>query len=230
MVSHSSICCQRFLQHFLARGYPNGIGRVTLPVMLRTNEEFGRQVSAVVKSHSLSHAGAAIRTGVDRFTISQMMKGAVPRLEQVERFARGFGLDVNEWRELAGYEVLELVWDARLALIKAVNLKAGVQGLESVPAISEWEYESVETPEDVERTSDDIIGQALHDAAPPQLLKRVLGRAGELTYSPEWEHVSVDNFDGAERLTPRGREVANRVLRSVLTEQMRDEGRRLGED
>lgn len=32
------------------------------------------------------------------------MDGIIPSLDTVERFARGFGLDVNEWRELAGYE------------------------------------------------------------------------------------------------------------------------------
>lgn len=39
--------------------------------------------------------------------MADMRNGYVPRLEQVEKFARGFGLDVNAWRAKAGYEAVE---------------------------------------------------------------------------------------------------------------------------
>lgn len=82
--------------------------------MRRVDPGFGERVSEIVREHGLSHAQANIRTGIDRFTISQMMEGYVPRVEQVERFARGFGLDVNHWRELAGYERIESPSDTLL--------------------------------------------------------------------------------------------------------------------
>jgi hypothetical protein len=40
-------------------------------------------------------------------TMQSMAQGLIPRLEKVEQFARAFGLDVNEWRVLAGYPAVE---------------------------------------------------------------------------------------------------------------------------
>lgn len=65
---------------------------------------FGEAVAAVLSEHGLSDRAAQYRTGIDRITMADMRNGYVPRLEQVERFARGFGLDVDEWRVNAGYE------------------------------------------------------------------------------------------------------------------------------
>lgn len=50
---------------------------------------------------------ADLKTGVNYNTISRMASGFVPEMESVVRFARGFGLDVNEWLELAGYPRIE---------------------------------------------------------------------------------------------------------------------------
>lgn len=69
----------------------------------RVRPEFGEAVSSVLKEHGLSLRAARIRTGIDHVTLSDMAAGYVPRLEQVERFATGFGLDVNKWRVLAGH-------------------------------------------------------------------------------------------------------------------------------
>lgn len=71
------------------------------------NDEFGAAVTRVVKEeHGLSQVGAGYRTGIDRFTMGQMMKGYVPRMERVIQFAEGFGLDVQEWLARAGYDPL----------------------------------------------------------------------------------------------------------------------------
>lgn len=82
--------------------------------------EFGEAVKRVLASHGLSLRSQRIRTGIDHMTMKSMCDGLVPRLEKVEQFANAFGLDVNEWRALAGYEPLpasspttgQEVWDA----------------------------------------------------------------------------------------------------------------------
>jgi transcriptional regulator with XRE-family HTH domain len=74
----------------------------TAPVR-RINPEFGEWVTRLFQEHGLSLRAARIRTGIDHVTLSDMAAGYVPRLEQVERLADGFGLDVNEVRERAGY-------------------------------------------------------------------------------------------------------------------------------
>lgn len=76
-------------------------------VRKRVRPEFGEAVTRLLQEHELSLRAARIRTGIDHVTISDMASGYVPRLEQLEAFARGFGLNVNEWRELAGYERLD---------------------------------------------------------------------------------------------------------------------------
>lgn len=68
------------------------------------NEMFAQAVKGLRAKHGLSQMQAEIKTGVDRFTISRMEQGLVPRLDIVEKWARGFGEDVNRWRELAGYQ------------------------------------------------------------------------------------------------------------------------------
>lgn len=72
--------------------------------MANLNEDFAARVLAVLGAMSLR--GAMLKTGIDHATIGKMRMGFVPRSETVIRFAQGFGLDVNEWLALAGYEPL----------------------------------------------------------------------------------------------------------------------------
>lgn len=72
----------------------------------RVSPEFGEAVQRVLKEHNLSDRGAQYKTEINRTTMSEMRNGYVPQLEQVIRFAKGFGLDVNEWLALAGYELM----------------------------------------------------------------------------------------------------------------------------
>lgn len=65
-------------------------------------EDFGERVRQVLGKMSLR--GAMLKTGIDHTVIGKMRMGFVPRSETVIRFARGFGLGVNEWLVLCGYE------------------------------------------------------------------------------------------------------------------------------
>ncbi|MBM3456915.1 MAG: helix-turn-helix domain-containing protein [Armatimonadetes bacterium] len=71
---------------------------------------FGDAVVSLMASvgGGLSLRQAEIRTGVDINTLSRMRSGIVPRVDKVEAFARGFGANVNDWRELAGYPRLDV--------------------------------------------------------------------------------------------------------------------------
>lgn len=75
--------------------------------MPRVDPAFGQAVTQVLSDHQLGKRQQTVRTGLDHVTIGKMMDGIIPTVETVERFARGFQLDVNEWRVLAGYEPVE---------------------------------------------------------------------------------------------------------------------------
>jgi len=65
-------------------------------------------VRRVFDAHGkLSLEQARLKTKVDHQTLNRMKKGEVPRVDKVEAFAMGFKLDVNEWRQLAGYDPVE---------------------------------------------------------------------------------------------------------------------------
>ena len=64
-------------------------------------------MTRVLGEHQLGKRQQTVRTGLDHVTIGKMMDGIIPSVETVEKFARGFKLDVNEWRGLAGYEPVE---------------------------------------------------------------------------------------------------------------------------
>lgn len=83
-------------------------------MLKRVLPQFGEAVARVLEEHGLSDRAAQYRTGIDRITMADMRNGYIPRVEQVEKFARGFGLDVNEWREMAGYERVESPSDTLL--------------------------------------------------------------------------------------------------------------------
>ena len=80
---------------------------------IRIDPAFGEAVTRVLAAHGVSLRGQRLRTGIDHMTMKDMKAGVIPRLEKVEAFARGFGLEVNEWRVRAGYEP---VADGRPAL------------------------------------------------------------------------------------------------------------------
>lgn len=85
------------------------LDRVMIQVAhVRISQQFGEAVTQLLKDQgNLSLQGARLRTGIDHNTLSRMKQGEVPRVDKVLDFARGFGLDVNEWLELAGYEPVE---------------------------------------------------------------------------------------------------------------------------
>lgn len=66
--------------------------------------QFGAAVTRLLAEQGLSQRAASYRTGIDRFTLADMQKGVVPRMEKVLEFARAFDQDENQWLELAGFE------------------------------------------------------------------------------------------------------------------------------
>ena len=75
--------------------------------MPRVDQTFGSAVARVLDEHRLGKRQQTVRTGIDHVTVGKMLDGIIPSLETVEKFARGFGLDVNEWRLLAGFPKVE---------------------------------------------------------------------------------------------------------------------------
>ncbi|MDO8732117.1 MAG: hypothetical protein Q7L55_06040, partial [Actinomycetota bacterium] len=67
----------------------------------------GSAVRLVLEKHGLGYRAQERRTRLDHVTVSRMASGYVPSMPTVIQFAQGFGLDVNEWLELAGYPRIE---------------------------------------------------------------------------------------------------------------------------
>lgn len=93
-----------------ASGIRSGGNAVNTSEMRRRQiEELAVRVKAVLEQHGsagvpMSLRAADRKTGVNYVTLGRMHEGFVPEMESVVRFARGFGLDVNEWLTLAGYD------------------------------------------------------------------------------------------------------------------------------
>lgn len=121
----------------------------------RINREFGAAVRQLLDERGLSLRQARNRTGVDTDTLSRMRQDEVPRLDKVEAFARGFGLDVNAWRVLGGYEPVR---DNRPALER---IREDRKELEYEPDLSRVTIRAFEgwdhlPPEDLE-IIDDVL-------------------------------------------------------------------------
>jgi transcriptional regulator with XRE-family HTH domain len=72
--------------------------------MAKASKQFGEAVSELLDSRGLSLRAAALKTGVDHTTISQMRTGMVPKKGIIIDWAVGLGEDINHWLTLAGYE------------------------------------------------------------------------------------------------------------------------------
>jgi hypothetical protein len=63
----------------------------------------------------------------------------------------------------------------------------------------------------------------------PILAERLRERAAEapeeFTYEPDLESFSLKGFPGAENLQPKSLEVAERIMREVLAQERRQQGR-----
>jgi hypothetical protein len=75
--------------------------------MRKANDQLGVAVKRVLDERGETLRGQRRLTGVSHVTVQAMLQGVVPQMETVAAFARGFGLDVNEWLELAGYDQVE---------------------------------------------------------------------------------------------------------------------------
>lgn len=95
-----------------------------------------------MEEHGLSLRGQRPRTGLSHVTVQQMMDGVVPQMESVVAFARGFGLNVNEWLELAGYEPIrptprQILGEGLLALAEKHGRTVGVAPFEGLDQMTE---------------------------------------------------------------------------------------------
>lgn len=69
----------------------------------RIDISFGDWVQSVLKERNLGYRQQTLYTGINHVTLMKMASGVVPAMETVIRFARGFGLDVNQVLRRAGY-------------------------------------------------------------------------------------------------------------------------------
>lgn len=92
-----------------------------------------------LRQKNLTPHAAHLRLRMSRESINKLLNGTPIQLELVEQFARGLGLDVNEWRELAGYPRVETGPDrpARPELTYEPDLSdvdvSGFRGAEGIP-------------------------------------------------------------------------------------------------
>lgn len=73
-------------------------------LLLMPERTFGEEVLDVLKRHGATYRSQRQRTGLPHSTVVNWVQGVPPTMEGVVSFARGFGLDVNEWLALAGYD------------------------------------------------------------------------------------------------------------------------------
>jgi hypothetical protein len=83
------------------------------------------EMARVFRDRNLNTHSAHLRTGVDRQSIMRMQHGLSPRLDVIEKWARGIGEDVNHWRDAAGYPVVETPESRLLRGIKEIQEETG---------------------------------------------------------------------------------------------------------
>ena len=115
-------------------------------------------VADLLDRRNLTVNGAHMRTGISREVITKLTLGQRPELEVLEKFARAFGEDVNEFRRLAGYPPLE---DSRPPVDR---IREAADELTYIPETDDWgvaAYGGSVSPEDQERLRK--IATALRD-------------------------------------------------------------------
>lgn len=149
----------------------------------------------------LSQREASRRTGISPTYIGDLKWGLVPSFRVLERLVQG----------------LDLPAARRMELFEAAGYNVG-------------EADSSDSPATELSAADESAGGDDPDALVRRLLDAAAARPDELAYAPEWEGATVEGFEGAENLSPGDIEVANRVLRRVLSEQARRHGRQMEEE
>lgn len=83
---------------------------------------------------------------------------------------------------------------------------------------------------DAERRSElfRVAGYATVAAGTPEpnaVVRQIMTSADELHYEPDLEAIDVAGFQGAENLTEKDKATINRIVRAILSEKRRSEGR-----
>lgn len=104
-------------------------------------------MQAALEARNLTRHAAHMRLEISRPAIEKLWNGHEVELDVVERFARGLGLDVNEWRELWGYPVVRS--GAEILLAGVVELRKELNR----PIPINWDEETLQnlTPEKAEQ-------------------------------------------------------------------------------
>lgn len=128
-----------------------------MPLMTEQQETaLAQAVTSALAERNLSVNAASIRLRIDRQALTRFSQGIPPSLEVVERFARGMGLDVNEYRKLSGYPPVDPPADVGIlakAIISTHEAQAASLELEYEPDLENVRivgYEGRVTPEDRE--------------------------------------------------------------------------------
>ncbi len=123
----------------------------------------GEAVQRVLNEHGLTRRGQRARTGLSHVTIGQMIDGFPVQMDSVVAFARGFGLDVNEWLQMAGYDPIVAQKSGSEILVEGIKALQAEFG-KPVPV---WFHEDTKadlTPDAARAILDDLRAQMAEEA------------------------------------------------------------------
>lgn len=105
----------------------------------RVNTRLAEATRRVLDEHGLTDRGQRARTGLAHVTVGNMLKGYDVQMDTLVNFARGFGLDINDWLELGGYEPIQPADIGIPAPTAFQRLQQGVQDLCDETA-GDWQW------------------------------------------------------------------------------------------
>lgn len=112
--------------------------------------QFGEAMVAAREARGLSQRGAAIKADVDRYTLSDMERGVVPRNPIfILKCAKAYGVDGNEFLRLAEMEAMPTASDGAARFLAGLDELAAEFGEFTVAA--RGGMGSIRTTEDAER-------------------------------------------------------------------------------
>jgi transcriptional regulator with XRE-family HTH domain len=108
--------------------------------MAKASKQFGEAVSELLDARGLSLRAAALKTGVDHTTISQMRSGMIPKKGIIIDWAVGLGEEINHWLKLAGYEPIpeNLITErepGKESILTQLRISAGKLSKDDIEAI-----------------------------------------------------------------------------------------------
>lgn len=99
---------------------------------MKANSRLAAAAQAVLAERGLTLRAAGELTGLNHVTVRNLRLGVAQRPDTILKFARGLGLDPNEWLELAGHT----------ALAAGMDLESGEPALPAVAPASDTDSEN----------------------------------------------------------------------------------------